>query len=123
MQRHLLTVLVLLGGVPAAIYLGLTLAFRAGAIDLPTLFGTLVSADRSLGWLLIALLAAAVLEVILAGVSLFARKGSRIGLALTLGVISLAMALGPIQMFQTARSEGIPPIHDITTDGANPPAF
>ena len=121
MAKRLLTGLVLLGAIPALIYGGLTLAFRGGMIDLGTLFGTLVGPNRSPGWLIWALGAAAVLEVILAVLVLL--KG-RIGGAITalfIGVISLAMAAGPVQMFQTAAT--VPPIHDITTDTANPPVF
>ncbi|MEM9234151.1 MAG: DUF1499 domain-containing protein [Pseudomonadota bacterium] len=123
MPRFVLTALVFLGAVPALIYAGLTLAFRADMIELGTLFGTLLGPNRTLGWLIIALLAAAVLEIVLAVVSVVMKRASFGGLALALGVISLAMALGPIQMFQTARSEGVPPIHDITTDVQDPPAF
>jgi len=121
MPRFLLSALVFAGALPALIYGGLTLGFRAGAIDLGTLFGTLVGANRSLGWLLIALLVAAAAELLLAVFILIKGRRGLMGPAIAFGIISLTMALGPIQMFKTAQD--VPAIHDITTDVSDPPVF
>lgn len=128
MPRHLLTIIVLLGLIPAAIYAGMTMAFRSGMIDLSTLFGTLLSyneetGDRGLGWLILGLLGGAGLQFLLGVISLFSKRGGLVSVAFLAGLVSLVMALGPIQMFKTASSEGVPAIHDITTDTENPPVF
>lgn len=117
MPRFLLTLLILAGAVPALIYGGMTLGFRADMVDLGTLFGAMR------GWLIKALLGAAAIEMALAIYALLKGRSGLSGLALAFGIVSLAMALGPIQMFKTAQSEGVPPIHDITTDVEDPPQF
>jgi uncharacterized protein (DUF1499 family) len=48
------------------------------------------------------------------------RKGHEAGLAIAL-LVGVAAAFVPWQMLRTARA--VPPIHDITTDTADPPAF
>ncbi|MFP5373879.1 MAG: DUF1499 domain-containing protein [Gammaproteobacteria bacterium] len=48
------------------------------------------------------------------------RKGHEAGLAIAL-LVGVAAAVVPLQLLRTARA--VPPIHDITTDTTDPPAF
>lgn len=54
-------------------------------------------------------------------VSLLCRRWRVVLASLLIAVAALALVSTPLQMQQTGRS--VPPIHDITTDTANPPVF
>lgn len=70
-------------------------------------------------WSLYAGAAAAIVGGLLLFVSSARRAGAKVLVAAL--VIGLATAAVPLMQVQKARS--VPPIHDITTDTANPPAF
>ncbi len=83
--------------------------YRIGLLSLPTAFGVMRWAVYG-----------AILAVLLAAVALW-RTGGRsklAGLALITGVVIIGF---PLRFQRMAAS--VPPIHDITTDTANPPAF
>jgi len=63
---------------------------------------------------------AALLGVLLAGVALWRARGRSVPAAVAL-VIALIVVGLPLRFYRIARS--VPPIHDITTDTANPPQF
>ncbi|WP_394213181.1 DUF1499 domain-containing protein [Psychrobacter piscatorii] len=52
---------------------------------------------------------------------LFKRHTASIGSALTSAVLAIAAIVIPLSMMNTAKN--VPPIHDISTDLVNPPAF
>ncbi|MCI5043750.1 MAG: DUF1499 domain-containing protein [Aquisalinus sp.] len=98
----------------ALAYVGLTGAFRFGAIDFATVFQAL----QPLTFALLGLGALALLAGLLGLVR--SRPGTG-GFALIAGAAALASAFGPMTM--KSQSEKVPPIHDITTDVKYPPAF
>lgn len=113
-MRKAALVTTILGLLPVLIYGGLTLAFRTGAIGFGAVFG-------QLGWLVPALGVGGLLALV-GGVLMF------VGRAIFPGVVSLvvaaaafAMAAGPVMLKSTAAE--VPPIHDISTDTDDPPAF
>ena len=113
-MRRIGLILTILGLIPVLIYGGLTLAFRTDAIGFGTVFG-------SLGWLVPALGLGGLLALV-GGVLMLVQRAVFPGLvSLLVGIIAFAMAAGPVQMRQTASE--VPPIHDITTDTDDPPAF
>ncbi|WOI54691.1 DUF1499 domain-containing protein [Parvularcula sp. LCG005] len=113
-MANLLRILLIAGVVPAAIYGGMTWGYRAGQVELGTIF-------QSLGWLVPALMVGGVVLLVVAVLS-FISKRAGLGLVAVIAALgSLAMAAGPVQMKKTASQ--VPPIHDITTDVEDPPAF
>jgi uncharacterized protein (DUF1499 family) len=88
--------------------------YRVGALSLPTAFSLL----RWAAYLGIA----AIVIAIPPAVAGYARRHKLHVLVAALAFLGGAVALGiPFQWQQSAR--GLPPIHDITTDLENPPAF
>ncbi len=112
--HRLPTIGLLLGLVPVLIYLGMTLAYRLDLISFSVIF-------RSWPWLIPVLMGAVVLMAVAAVWFIFTRRvGS--GLVAIMGALAAAaMIMGPTQM--RAQGAQVPPIHDISTDVENPPAF
>lgn len=105
---------VVIGVIPALAYTGLMVALRTDMIGFRTVFEQLALAVPALGVGGIAL--------ILAGVALLVMRAPMSGLiGLFVGLVSIAMAAGPIEMRKQAGL--VPAIHDITTDTENPPQF
>jgi uncharacterized protein (DUF1499 family) len=105
-------VVVLLAAVAAALLLGAGPGHRLGLWEFATGF-------KLMRWGAWVGIAAAVLALVALLVPRL-RKGHEAGLAIAL-VVGVAAAFVPWQMLRTARA--VPPIHDITTDTDDPPAF
>ena len=103
-----------IGIVPAAIYLGYTIAFRAGAVGFGEMAGTWK-------WQVPLLFAGAALLVVAAVLAIISRKGLSAMMMLVLAAASGAMAMAPLEIRKMAGT--VPPIHDISTDTENPPVF
>ena len=113
-MRKIGSLLTLLGLLPVLAYAGLTAAFRAGAIGFGDVFG-------QLSWLAPAL-AAGGAAALVGGVLLLIKRAPFPGLvALLIGLAGLGMFGSLAGMRQVAGA--VPPIHDITTDTQDPPAF
>ena len=107
-------ILTIFGLIPVLVYGGLTLAFRMDAIGFGAIFGTF-------GWLVPALGLGGVAAIVGAGLMVFQRAVFPAFVSVLVGVVAFAMAAGPVAMKRTAAE--VPPIHDITTDTDDPPAF
>jgi len=91
--------------------------YRVGWWALPVAFGTL----RWGTWIVIGITVIALVLALIAG---FAKPGgTRAGLpeAVVAVVIGAVTITGPLMLM--SRGKGVPPIHDITTDTADPPQF
>ena len=113
-MRKIGSILTLLGLLPVLAYAGLTAAFRAEAIGFGAVFG-------QLGWLAPAL-AAGGLAALVGTILLWIKRAAFPGLvALLIGLAGLGMFGSLAGMRQVAGD--VPPIHDLTTDTLDPPAF
>lgn len=100
--------------IPAIYYVLMTAALRVGLIG----FGDV---PPQLAWLVPILFAAGGLLVLLAGWNVVSGRAGQSILAILFALVSFAMAMGPVQMRKMAQD--VPPIHDISTDVQDPPAF
>lgn len=108
------SILTLLGLLPVLAYAGLTAAFRADVIGFGTVFG-------QLGWLAPGLMAGGA-AALAGGVLLLVKRAVFPGLVgLVIALAALAMVGSLLGMQKSAKL--VPPIHDLTTDVADPPAF
>lgn len=114
-MKTLATALVWLGIIPAAIYVGMTGAFRLDLIG----FGDLFSALRA--WLGMALFCGAALGVAGLLLSVVSKQMGQAVVALIFAVLSGSVVYSVMEMKRVGGS--VPPIHDITTDTIDPPAF
>ena len=113
-MRKIGSILTLLGLLPVLAYAGLTAAFRADVIDFGDVSG-------QLSWLAPAL-GAGGLAALIGTVLLWIRRAAFPGLvALLIGLVGLGMFASLAGMRRVA--EDVPPIHDLTTDVTDPPAF
>jgi hypothetical protein len=107
--------LALLAAIAAAILVGAAgPAYRYGYAELPMAFNLMT-------WGVYAAGAAGALAVLWVVFALVGRSASGFGALL----IALVLAVGAAYVPLTMRAQGaaVPPIHDITTDTANPPVF
>lgn len=88
--------------------------YRFGVLDLSSAFGLLGLAAK-VG------IAAIVIAVIGLVLALMARRG-RFAIYAVLGIALGVLAFVPPMMFRQ-KAQSVPPIHDISTDTVNPPAF
>ncbi|MBB4659254.1 DUF1499 domain-containing protein [Parvularcula dongshanensis] len=107
-------VLVLLGLAPVVIYAVLTLGFRTGLLGLGIVFG-------SFSWIVPFLLAGGVAALFGGALMLWGRTVFAGLVGVLVGVAAIGMGMGPTLLRQKAGT--VPPIHDISTDTQNPPAF
>lgn len=114
MRLPWITVLAVLGSLPAISYTLLTVGMRWGMYDFRVVFGQfkLLTYSATAGAVLLAVAAVALI---------FRRRPMAGALALILCTVSVAMALTPTKIRDKAQA--VPPIHDITTDPADPPQF
>lgn len=98
----------------ALAYIGNTLGYRLDWFDL----GTAFSHARLLA---MPLLIAGAVTILLSLIGFFTKRAGSALFGLVAGVLALACGLGPVMMKHNAGK--VPPIHDITTDTQNPPAF
>jgi len=89
-------------------------AYRFGYVDIPQAFGFMQWGVYAAG----AALVLAVLWIIFAFVG-----RSTAGLAAFIAALVIAGAAAAVPIGMRATAQSVPPIHDITTDTANPPAF
>jgi uncharacterized protein (DUF1499 family) len=89
-------------------------AYRMG-VDLGTVFGVMFAAG------VYAAMAAGALALIWLVVAIVQRSAAGLALVIVSLVLAGAAAAFPLSMRMAAQS--VPPIHDITTDTANPPVF
>ena len=113
-MRAAALVLTLLALIPVLAYAGLTLGYRLEAVDLGTVFG-------SLRWLVPGLALGGAAAVVAALLMAVKRAPFPALVSLLVGLVAFAMVAGPVLMRRTAST--VPPIHDITTDTEDPPAF
>ena len=106
-------------GIAALIALAVAVSgpgYRFGWWPLGVAFGTL----RTGGYLALALAIAAIAFAVLLRRRRAATRGDELRLGIA-AVLSIGIAAFPLRLTWTASR--VPPIHDITTDTANPPAF
>ncbi|WP_036766905.1 DUF1499 domain-containing protein [Parvularcula oceani] len=113
-MRAAALVLVLLALVPVLIYGGMSVGVRYDLIG----FGALFS---QLGWLVPVLLVAGVAALVSFVLMLLKRALLPAAASFCVCLLAFGMAAGPILL--RAKAATVPPIHDITTDTVNPPAF
>jgi uncharacterized protein (DUF1499 family) len=107
--------LALLAAVVAAVLIGAAgPAYRFGYAELPMAFGMMQ-------WGVYAAGATAILAVLWIIFALVGRSAAGVGSFVIALVIAAVAAYFPINLRMTAGK--VPPIHDITTDAANPPVF
>ena len=113
-MRAIGSILTLLGLLPVLAYAGLSLAFRADLIGFGAVFG-------QLGWIGPALLVGGIAALVGGALLLFKRAVFPGLVGLVIALVGFGMVTSLAGMRRSA--ETVPPIHDITTDLADPPAF